>query len=111
MSLLEFYIKTTKSLRRPNCDQLFISWKKPHNPVGSQSISRWIRTLLEECGVLNFTGYSTRHASTSAAAQKGLSLDVIKHAAGWSGSSQMFAKFYKRPIVNPELFSSSILQT
>ncbi|KYM99018.1 hypothetical protein ALC62_10253 [Cyphomyrmex costatus] len=56
-----------------------------------------------------FSAHSTRHASTSLAARKGLSLDLIKRAAGWSGDSQIFARFYNRTIVNPEAFCNSVL--
>lgn len=39
----------------------------------------------------------TRYASTSAALSRGLSVDLIKSSAGWSGDSLTFAKFYSRP--------------
>ncbi|KYM96635.1 hypothetical protein ALC62_12682 [Cyphomyrmex costatus] len=110
-NILKHYLQRTKDLRPPGCDSLFISFMKPHRPVGTQSISRWIRKGLEECGVRAdlFSAHSTRHASTSLAAKKGLSLDLIKRAAGWSGDSQIFARFYNRSIVNPEAFSDSVL--
>ena len=38
---LEEYIERTKELRQDNV--LFISTIKPHNPVGAQTMSRWIR--------------------------------------------------------------------
>lgn len=56
---------------------------KPHKALGSQTISRWIRSSLQDCGVKTdiFLAYSTRHASTSIAARKGVQLDLIKQAA------------------------------
>ena len=62
---LEEYIERTKELRQDNV--LFISTIKPHNPVGAQTMSRWIKTL--------FKPYSTRHAASAAAFQ--VSIDFL----------------------------------
>lgn len=92
-SLMKHYLHITKDIRSPPHDSLFLSFVSPHKAVGSQTISRWLKLSLEECGVRSdlFTAHSTRHASTSRAAQKGVSLDLIKRAAGWSGQSRVFA--------------------
>lgn len=110
--LMKYYIRITRNLRQPENDALFISFVKPHGAVGSQSISRWLRSSLEECGVKSdlFTPHSIRHASTSRAAKKGVSLDIIKRAAGWSGQSRVFANFYNRPLLDPEEFNKAVLQ-
>ncbi|XP_067204231.1 uncharacterized protein [Linepithema humile] len=109
--LMEHYIDRTRGLRSPSCDSLFISYRKPFKAVSSQTISRWIKQILEECGVNTavFSAHSTRHAATSRAADKGVTLDIIKRAAGWTGESRVFANFYNRPIVNPEDFSNTVL--
>ncbi|XP_044597491.1 uncharacterized protein LOC123274057 [Cotesia glomerata] len=92
------YIKRTKSLRRSE-KRLFISIRNPHTAVSSQTLSRWIKIFLVDCGVdEKFTAHSTRHASTSKAAEAGVSLDLIRKTAGWSEKSLVFAKFYNRPI-------------
>jgi integrase len=110
VSLLEHYLLRTVELRSKDSDLLFISFKSPHKSVGVQTISRWIRETLLDCGVDNsFTAHSTRHASTSFAAKKGISIDLIKRAAGWTADSQIFAKFYNRPIINPDAFSNAIM--
>lgn len=108
--LMEHYISRTKELRPPTCDFLFISLSKPFKGVTVQTISRWIKQGLGDCGVdiTKFSAYSTRHASTSRAAEKGVTLDLIKRAAGWTGESQVFAKFYNRPIVDLEDFSNAV---
>lgn len=111
VSLLEHYLGLTKDLRAVDCDSLFIACVKPYKAVGVQTISRWIHAGLEDCGVNNqlFSAHSTRHAATSLATKKGVALDIIKRAAGWSGESRVFARFYNRPIINPEDFSKSVL--
>ncbi|KYQ60030.1 hypothetical protein ALC60_00928 [Trachymyrmex zeteki] len=108
VTILEYYLQP---LCPPECNSLFISCMRPHKAVGVQSISRWIRRGLEECGVQGdlFSAHSTRHASTSLAVKKGISLELVKRAAGWSDKSRVFANFYNRPIVNPESFCNSVL--
>lgn len=92
------YIERTKDLRG-NEDYLFITFKRPYHRATSQSISRWIRCCLVEAGIdPKYTAHSTRHAATSAAEARGLDVNIIKSTAGWSASSQVFTKFYKRPI-------------
>ncbi|XP_063901621.1 uncharacterized protein LOC135121245 [Zophobas morio] len=92
------YVKRTKVLRG-NEDYLFITFKRPYHRATAQSISRWIRCCLVEAGIdPKYTAHSTRHAATSAAEARGLDVNIIKSTAGWSASSQVFAKFYKRPI-------------
>jgi len=49
------------------------------------------------------------HTSISTTAQKEISLDVIKHAAGWLGQSRVLANFYNRPVINPKNFSDTVL--
>lgn len=111
-SLLKHYLHITKDIRSPSQDSLFLSFVRPHKAVGSQTISRWLKSGLEECGVKSdlFTAHSTRHASTSKAAQKGVALDLIKRAAGWSGQSRVFAIFYNRPMFDPEEFNRTVLR-
>ncbi|CAD6211647.1 GSCOCG00010999001-RA-CDS, partial [Cotesia congregata] len=91
--LLE-YLKRTKDLRGKE-DYLFITFKRLYRRATPQSISR----CLVKAGIdPKYTAHSTRHAATSAAEAKGLDVSIIKSTAGWSASSQVFAKFYKRPI-------------
>lgn len=99
-TVLKMYIEKSKTLR-VDSTKLFIAIKRPHKDVGSQTISRWIKTILGLSGIdLNiFTAHSTRHATTSAAKAKGIDLDTIKRTAGWTPRSEVFANFYNRPIV------------
>lgn len=96
------YIKKTAPIRQN--DNLFIAFKKPYKTVTTQTISRWIKSTLSDCGidVSVFTAHSTRHASTSRAYQKGVNIDVIRRTAGWSGTSMTFGKFYHRIVSNAD---------
>lgn len=91
ITIMEYYLRCTRDLRVPDSNFLFISYVKPYRVVRVQTISRWIQRGLEECGIQSdlFSAHSTRYASTSLAAKKGVSLDIIKRAAGWSGESSL----------------------
>lgn len=98
---LSSYIDMTSEYRSlPNTNKLILTTKKPLHSASSQSISRWIKTILKDSGidVNKFSSHSTRHASTSAASRAGVSVDLIKKTAGWSGNSLCFAKFYNLPL-------------
>lgn len=102
-STLKWYLSVTSKFRKTST-KLFLSLNKPHKPVGSQTISRWIRSILSDCGidVKVFGAHSTRHASTSSAFQKGINLEIIRNTAGWTDTSAVFHKFYNQPIIPDE---------
>ncbi|EZA57491.1 hypothetical protein X777_02393 [Ooceraea biroi] len=91
----------------------FVSYRKPHNSVSSQTLGRWVKEILEAAGinVSIFSAHSTRHASTSYAARKGINIDEICRTAGWSKTSQVFARFYNRPVIADPSFQAVILDT
>lgn len=97
---LNDYIDKTAHIR--SNDNLFISYKSPYSPVCSQTLSKWIKTTLGECGIDTelFSSHSTRHASTSAAIRNGINIELIRKTAGWAQESNTFARFYNRPIVD-----------
>lgn len=111
-SLLEKYIEVTRVLRG-DIDELFITHKKPHHRASAQTLSRWIRSVLKNAGIDTsmFSGYSTRHASTSAALSKGLDIETIRKTAGWTPGSNTFAKFYCRPLTDDSLYAKKLLLT
>lgn len=113
---LSVYIERTSQFRDlPNTCKLILTVKKPVHNATSQTISRWIKQTLQESGVdvSVFTAHSTRHASTSAASRSGISIDVIKRTAGWTGNSLCFAKFYNQPLLTDQdtSFAESVLSS
>lgn len=107
---LEDYLQATAELRPETVDNLLLTTKKPFKKVSSQSISRWIKQTLAECGidVTTFSAHSTRHASTSAAASAGVCVDTIRKTAGWSTASLTFAKFYNRPVIDEGAYARAV---
>jgi hypothetical protein len=96
------YLERTRDVRKS--DYLFLAFKKPNGPVGTQTLSRWIKRCLCESGIDTsiFSAHSTRHAATSRARSLGVNIDAIRNTAGWSGNSTTFATFYNRTILNNE---------
>ncbi|XP_038044662.1 uncharacterized protein LOC119719320 [Patiria miniata] len=94
-TLLE-YLKRTRSFRGSK-SKLFLSYTVPHKEIGTATVSRWLKQSLTEAGVdvSEFKAHSFRTASTSAAANKGVPINLILQTAGWA-SSTTFAKFYNR---------------
>ena len=77
---------------------VFLTSTKPHSPASSATIARWIKSALTEAGIDTtiFKAHSVRGASTSAAAEAGISIPEILEAADWSNQST-FERFYYRP--------------
>ena len=90
---LKHYEKVTNNLQQkaentPNL--LFISYVKPHKPVTTATIARWVKRMLSLAGIDGvFTARSARGASTSAAARAGVALSDIMKAADWSRESTL----------------------
>ena len=97
-SLQSYCSKTEK--HRPKGKHLFLTSRstRPYHLATSATIARWIKTTLSKASVDTsiFCAHSTRSASTSAAADAGVSIPEILEAADWSSSST-FERFYYRP--------------
>lgn len=109
--VIQEYIQRTANLRLQE-DQLLISFQKPHQKVTSQTVGRWLKKTMSSAGIEEvFTAHSTRHAATSKAKRVGVNIETIKRAATWSPASQTFARFYDRPIREPdENFAAAVVQ-
>ena len=109
---LDEYITRTSNIRENlegKPQQLILSYWYPHNPVGIQTIARYVKDFLGMAGIdlTVFTAHSTRKASTSKANNIGLTMSSIQKAAGWSSDST-FRKYYKLPIY--ENFGKGLLE-
>ena len=95
---VEDYIKRTKSLRHD--DVLLISTIKSHRAIGSQTLARWIRTVLQLAGeqIDMFKPHFTGHAASTAAYQGSVPLDEILQRAGWSKANTFKRFCYKHVI-------------
>ena len=101
VSVLKEYLCRTKELRGSE-NMLLISYQKPYKHISKDTLARWIRDVLQRAGVdtQHFGAHSTRMASTTAAVSRGVPVDTLMRAAGWSSQST-FTRFYKKaPAVN-----------
>lgn len=110
-STLKNYLIRTREKRPKDCESLFITTQKPFRAANKQSLSRWVRQTIESAGVDTriVKAHSTRHASTSAALRKGVSVDVIRQTAGWSQQSAVFVRFYNRPLSQAHALADAII--
>ncbi|XP_068749289.1 uncharacterized protein [Montipora capricornis] len=110
VTTLKAHLDRTSALRG-GAQQLFVSYSKPFKPVSRDTISRWVKTVMQKSGIdVNlFKPHSTRAAVTSKAFLKSVPLEHILSVAGWS-SSDTFAKFYKKLVINRDSFSTVLLQ-
>ena len=109
------YVAQTVTLWAHYSPQLFIAMAKPHKPVFSCTIARWIKRFLKDSGVdvSRFSAHSTRGTSTSTAAAAGFSTPEIMERAGWSNQST-FERFYHRPsqdVSRAASFGCAVLQS
>ncbi|XP_045023231.1 integrase/recombinase xerD homolog [Daphnia magna] len=96
----EAYIKATLPLRKQGENaNLFVGSVKPHKEVKGSTIGQWLKKVLELAGVDTsiFSAHSTRGASASKAAEKGVPTDSILKTASWASEST-FVRFYRRDI-------------
>ena len=107
--VLKHYLLCTKKLRKDS-KQLFISFRKPYQPVGKDTISRWLRDVLHKAGVNTsvYNAHSVRAASVSAARDNDVPIHDILSTAGWA-SEKTFRKYYDKPIHSQNKFISAIL--
>ena len=98
VNFLKAYLERTSKLRG-NHLQLFISFQQPHKPISRDTLSRWIRQIMEKAGIDlgRFKPHSLRSAATSAASSNNVSLGTILASVGWRSEST-FATFYKKPL-------------
>ena len=98
VNYIKHYIGRTKDLRGEE-RRLFISFRKPHTRITSQTISRWIKDVMDDAGIDTtvYKAHSTRAAATSAADRADLPVSVILAKAGWS-NEKTFRKYYNKPL-------------
>ena len=99
ITILSHYLLRTKDLRRHDRQQLLLSYVKPHRPVSTDVISRWIRCVMADVGidVDVFRGHSTRSAASSAVAASGVPIDFVLQHVGWR-IDKTFARFCNKPL-------------
>ena len=83
LSHINIYLEKTEVLRQ-NTKQLFVSHIRPHKAVSRDTISRWVKEVLQSSGIDTsiFTPHSCRSAASSKCKSSGFSLKTIIDNAG-----------------------------
>ena len=109
---LTYYLKATEQFRNQkgkDIVKLFLAINKPHQPVSSITLSRWLISFIKYCYKKlkkshgKITGHSTRSVGLSWALFKGASLQQVMENADWSRETT-FTRHYLKP-VNVDFFS------
>ena len=111
VTTLEEYLRRTAPLRG-NADRLFISYISPYKSVRTDTIGRWIKTVMALAGidVSKFKAHSTRMASSSKAKACHVPTSSIMKAASWR-IADVFSMFYNKPVaVECTSFGEAILR-
>ena len=95
---LSEYVKRTSELRKGS-EQLLLSFQKPYQPVSTDTISQWLKTVLAKSGIHTsvFKGHSTKVASATATIVCRVPLSPIMENAGWSNATT-FGKFLSQQV-------------
>ena len=98
IAAMKRYLQVTKKLRGKET-ALFITTQKPYKGASRDTISRWVRLVMQMSGLDTsiFTPHSVRGASTSAAHRGKVPIQTILKTAGWSKEST-FRKYYCKPL-------------
>lgn len=109
VTCLKYYVELTDPVRDGH-DPFWLSFAKPFKPVSRDTVSRWIKNVMEKAGIDTqvFSSHSTRAAATSAAKANNVSINTIMDAAGWSREST-FRKFYDKPVQENENFGVKLV--
>ena len=101
MSCLLSYLERRKLLVNDDVKELVISCGKPHRPVGSDTLSRWIKDELKLSGIDTnvFAAHSCRSASVSKAKANGMGINEIMKIGCWKSESTL-KNFYDKDIIN-----------
>ena len=106
---VQAYVARTESFRGEGKDKLLLSYVRPHNPICSSSVARWIVTILKLAGIdtATFKSHSVRSASATAAVSAGITTNQLMEAADWRLES-VFERFYYKPF-NSNLVGQAVL--
>lgn len=109
-TVLKEYLFRTEKMRDSATSRLLLSYVKPHKNVTKDTISRWIKVILNRSGIDTklFGSHSVRSASTSKAKSNAVPIDEILKKAGWS-NVKTFAQYYDKKIVT-DGFAEGVLK-
>ena len=90
VTTLKAYEERTAPMRGTET-RLFLAFIKPYRAITSSTIARWLKSLLDSAGIDTsvFNAHSVRGASSTTAANLGITTNDILKAADWSSESEI----------------------
>ena len=103
---LKDYLVRTAPLRTVDAKYMFIQLRKPYKSVSSQTLARWIMSIMADAGVdtTKFHQHSTCSASTAwfKSGTRKMSVAQICKQGQWSRLTTTYRKFYRRVVLHTE---------
>ena len=98
LTLQEYEKRTTDKRSPKGSTQLLIAMIRPHKPVSSSTVARWLKTVPNNAGIDTsiFKAHSVRSAACSSASEAGVTTATILDAADWA-TETVFQRFYYKP--------------
>ena len=98
------YLVRTALLRLADANKMFIQLRKPHKPVSSQTLARWMTNIVADAGVDNSMFCQHNTCSASAAwletGTKKMSVAQICRYTQWSNFTNTYRKFYHKVVLH-----------
>ena len=107
VSCMHLYLEKCSYIRG-DINELWLTTTLPTRPASKNTVANWIKHVLKDVGLCQFSPHSLRAAATSKAV-KSLTVDRILLAGGWSSDS-VFRKFYNLPVKEYNGIDSAVLR-
>ena len=95
---LKDYLVRTAPLHAVDANNMFIQLREPHKSVSSQTLARWVTSIMADAGLDTsmFRQHRTHSASAawSETGTKKMSVAQICRQAQWSNLTTTYRKFY-----------------
>ena len=87
--------KILDKVRPEGITDFWLSSRRPHKPVSTQTICKWLKQVIVESGALSGSARDVRSVGSSTAAQAGLDIGRIMQAADWRRVKTFQSHYFK----------------
>ena len=87
--------KQLDKVRPKDVTDFWLSSRKPHKPVSTQTLCKWLKKVIIDSGSLSGSARDVRSVGSSTAAQAGLDIGRILQAGDWRRMSTFQSHYFK----------------
>ena len=87
--------KVLDRVRPEGVTDFWLSSRRPHKPVSTQTICKWLKKVIVDSGALSGSARDVRSVGSSTAAQAGLEIGRIMQAADWRRVKTFQSHYFK----------------